>query len=249
LPAAWDVIILLTGLSFFGWLGFIRLNDEEVRRIRSKQKKQIARDNLRTLSNYFFVSFGFFIIAVVADYLLHNPGLLGSFVKVDQADPVLVLTVGLAGFFGLLLLITPMAVVRGIGLRGKGLGDIHPPPSGLVIITSYPVAWNLLFLCLVLSHLNQLLLGGQVILAAAGISFIGTFVVWRYWNVIHQWFLLGMLLQGIGLLAVGIAFALGLPTYYTETVRSLVMYRAFVVVGTSTISTFTITSTVATTTV
>jgi hypothetical protein len=215
LPVAWDVIQLFCGLSFFGWLGFIRLNDDEIRRV-PEAKREKARDNLRLLSNYFFVSFGFYVICAIADYLIHNNTLLGDFFNVERATPILILTVGTTGVFGLVLLVTPMAVARGIGQRGRGLGDISPPPIGLVLSSTVPASINIIILLYLLPHLNSLMYGGQLLLATNAVSWLGTYLNWKYWESGRLTSLLGIL-QHAGPISFVIAVILNLPLFYTST--------------------------------
>ena len=253
LPVAWDLIQLFCGLSFFGLLGFIRLNDEEVRRL-PRKKRDKARENLMLLGNYFFVSFGFYVICAIADYLLHNHPLLNAFVDVQQAVPSLTITVGITGLFGLVMLVAPMTYARGIGRRGKGLADIVPMPIRVVLAMTYPLAFNTIVLLSLLPYLQTLYFAGQLILVMTVISYFGTYLLWRSWvcsriipwNYTRLFALMGYALSLLGPTAFFIILWLHLPLGYVYVYTLLEGSKLVIVSGTST-GTTTVFTTVTTT--
>ena len=212
LPAAWDVILSFCGLAFFGWLAFVRLNDDEVRRV-PEPKRALARDNLRLLDNYFLVAFLFFIVSLGMDYGIHNVTLLGDFFNVQQATSFLILAVGTTGAFGLALIVMPMVFARGIGQRGKGLADLVLPSLGLVFSFTVCAAINVIFLLYLLPHLDGMQIGGQLILVSEIASWFGAYVNWKYWESGRLFSILGILQFATAIMFM-VGVALNLPLFY-----------------------------------
>jgi hypothetical protein len=222
LPSAWDVIQLLCGLSFFGWLAFARLNDAEISRIKPNEKREKARKNLRTINDYFIGSFGFFAIAAFADWALHNTtllasGILGPLLGHSQEVVMrLVIGVAISSVFGLALLVYPMLTVRGIGQHGKRLEDMNPRPVGAVLITVYPAAINVWLLLAAISTSGRLLIGGWLVWGGILAAFVGTYMTWKYSRDLTSLKpLLPLLLSCTGWLTYMVVIGLHLPLSMT----------------------------------
>jgi hypothetical protein len=175
--SAWDLIQCFLALSFFGWLAFARLNDAELREI-SSEKLEWAWRNLHVTNGYFFISFVFFIIAAAADYLLHHPTIFGSGGLVSY----LIILVATAFLFGLIMLVSPMLIVHGIGTRGRDLGDIDPPPVKITAFAAYCAAGNTFMLVPLIYHFSTLLTGGQLVLVEATVSYLSPYLVLKSWG-------------------------------------------------------------------
>jgi len=91
-----------------------------------ENERQTARRNLYVVTDYFLISFLFYVGSALSDYTLHQ------FTPHSWDWPalfwfLLLLTSGTTFVFGLLTLVVPMLYLRTIGRGGKDLGDINPP--------------------------------------------------------------------------------------------------------------------------
>jgi hypothetical protein len=111
--------------SLFGWFTFARLTDEEIEKIQGKKKQKVARNNLLAITNYFLISFAFYSVAGITDYLYHHKGQPYAALMPEMVlfRATLVLFV-----LGTLVLVIPFAIVSSIPRFGRNLGDIHPAP-------------------------------------------------------------------------------------------------------------------------
>ncbi len=139
-----NLIEFLGVASLFGWFTFARLNYEEMDKIGAK-KRETARRNLVAVSNYFLISFLFYSLAGIGDYLYHHGN--HPYAQFFPADVLFRFTLE---FFviGTLVLVAPFVLVGSITRFGRDLGDIHPAPFdytlSLFMVTAVTslVAWT-----------------------------------------------------------------------------------------------------------
>jgi hypothetical protein len=140
--------------AIFGWLTFARLNDEEIKKLRKvpneikeakEERESRARTNLYALGNLFLISFLFYSVAAIADYLFwHMSNPLNGFLTKP-----LMFSVTLTSFvIATLVLPVPFVIVASIPRLGRDIGDLRLAPFDVTLALcvlaalSNIYAWN-----------------------------------------------------------------------------------------------------------
>lgn len=160
--------------ALFGWFSFARLNEEEIEKFKPAKRKKIARANLHAVTNYFLLSFLFYSIAGITDYLYHHTS--NPYAEIITKD--LFFRATLECFvIGTIILVAPFAIVRNIGKFGPDIGSLRLPPFNTTIAF---VLVSALSSIITLSFPTQGTAKDLVLLFAA-FPFIGLYVALRYW--------------------------------------------------------------------
>jgi hypothetical protein len=136
-----DIISFFAIAALFAWLGYAPLQGQAVRESNwDIEDRNKAEDSLGAITDYFMLSFCFFSVSALSDYVLRF--LLSDAVRYASLIAsgmtfILLLTVGTMFVIGLVCLIVPMAYVRTVGRKGRGFSDLSPPPFRLTFLILY----------------------------------------------------------------------------------------------------------------
>jgi uncharacterized membrane protein YciS (DUF1049 family) len=122
-----DLISFFGVASLFAWLAFAPLQREQLDSFLLPKNLELARRNFATLNDYFFVSFVFFSIAAVFDYLYHDT----TFPIYHQSS--LLAIVGMCFFAGFVTLLTPMFYLRSMLTGNITWANVDPPGWGYAV--------------------------------------------------------------------------------------------------------------------
>jgi len=122
--------------AIFDWLTFARLNDEEIKKIKGRnpqdreERQARARINLYALGNYFLISFLFYSIALIGDYLYWHTSHPLAVILTKNA----MFSVTLASFFiATVILPVPLAILANLPRLGKDLSDLRLAPFDITL--------------------------------------------------------------------------------------------------------------------
>lgn len=178
-----DLISLFAFGSFFAWLGYAPL---QAQKLKEESDPEKAKDNLSTITDYFLISFLFFSVAAIADYLFHHPAAV-----IGQAliQPFVSLTAEIAFVYGFLTLIVPMLYLRTIGrtkkgrpeAKRKGFADLNPSPFGNTVFATVFGAVNWITWWAQLSYIEPAWVSLRFVISGI-ISTIGVIRTIRDWR-------------------------------------------------------------------
>jgi len=177
MPASFFELISFFGVAaFFAWLGFTPLQGQQMIDAVTRNRFK-AKENLNRINDYFLVSFLFYSIAAVADYVIH-------FEQVSLSVKVpLYLLVGVFFFFGIVLLGAPIWFIRRIGMSPSDyLVDIDPPPLGQTLYSSFLAACSTLAALLGVYTVKNVFLQIELV-SFLVLSYLGTMWSMQYWRL------------------------------------------------------------------
>jgi len=180
-----DLISFFAIASLFAWLVYAPLQGQLILNLdATKQNQERARQNLLTITDYFLISFSFYCIAAVADYLAN---ILPTLYRLG-----FIIIVGAAFVFGTTTLAVPIMYIRTIGRRrgkagkqARDMASITPPPFTLTIEVTYIAAFQTAFSTILIYTFSTLvakiLLGVFVL-----VSYYGTIRLLKYWGTVTR---------------------------------------------------------------
>jgi hypothetical protein len=135
-----EVISFFGVSSFFAWLAFVALQNEQLERYKNAPEDlKKARTRLFTIYDFFLISFTCFVISFVADYLVHMEN-MAVVIYFDTYHAWQVY--GIVGAFfilGLLTLALPISYIRSIS-SGKSDPVTVDPPSFITTFSCFLLA-------------------------------------------------------------------------------------------------------------
>jgi len=189
LVTAFDLISYFSVAALFGWFTFTHLTEIDLKNV-PKSRRKIAENNVYRINQLFIMSFLFFAIAALADYLLHHLTISSGVQLIFQYDGVLIVVL-LTFITGMGLLVAPIGYVQATGRSGKHLGSFELPPffymlwlllmttaSSLLMLTSITFSTTLFY-----------------ITSVSGIvPYFGLYLALRYWKPRGKKTFVGLLL-------------------------------------------------------
>lgn len=131
-----EVISFLGAASLFAWLAFVALQNDQLDQYSAESLKKEARFRLFTVYDFFLISFVCYVIAYVADYLVHfqNATILIGFDT--YSSPILYGVIDAFCIVGFLTLLLPMGYIRSMSKGATTPLTVNPPdfPNTLVRI-------------------------------------------------------------------------------------------------------------------
>ena len=199
-----DLVAFFGIAAFFAWLGYAPLQSQRITGI-AQEKRENARQNLSKITDYFLVSFLFYSITAMCDYMMHSTVFIGQ-------RPYIFLAVGTSFLFGLLTLFVPMIYIRTIGRGGKDWGDINPPSFDHTVAVTFFAAVSI-FLCAALFIQSQTNWGKILYASSAVCCCVAAILEMKYWYV-KGWKFFAMLYALTNPLWLLIVLALFVKSYF-----------------------------------
>ncbi len=186
---AFDIIQYFSVAALFGWLTFSYMTETNLRDI-PKRKRKIAKENLIIINQLFILSFLFFALAAISDYLLHHLTISGGVELLVHYNEAIV-WLAVSFLTGLGLLIAPIAYILAVGKSGKHLGSFELPR--LVFIFGFllmATASTGLMWTTVTFSTNLFLL----FFASGFVPYCGLGLALRFWKQSHKLMAMGIVL-------------------------------------------------------
>jgi lysylphosphatidylglycerol synthetase-like protein (DUF2156 family) len=114
-----DLVSFFGLAAFFAWLGYAPLRTQLLKEV-EPEKREKAKENLDTITDYFLIAFLSFSVAAVSDYVYHH-----RFFNVATHEQwfLTICVIGASFVLGLFNLFVPITYIR-----ARNLGNISLPP-------------------------------------------------------------------------------------------------------------------------